>query len=64
MSGMVKVPVPTTLATVLPEIDPNMAEAPTAPCAAPPRVPPASAMAILISASPAPDFVMMDPNTM
>ena len=55
MSGMVKVPVETTFAMLLPEIEPNMAEAMTATLAGPPTVRPASAMGISMKNLPIPD---------
>jgi len=52
--GMVKVPVPTMLATVLPDMVPNREEARIAACAGPPRVRRVARKANFRSVSPAP----------
>ena len=55
--GMVMEPVPTVLATALPETDPMMPEAKTAILAGPPVVRPISDRARLMMNSPAPDLI-------
>lgn len=52
--GMVNVPEATTLAAELPEIVPNRALPMTATLAGPPRLPPATAMAMSMKNCPAP----------
>ena len=61
--GMVKAPVPTTLATTLPDMLPNRAEETMAACPTPPRVRPVRAKAILISALLAPVPSSITPKT-
>ena len=55
MMGMVKTPVETTLATAVPDREPNRAEAATAAWAGPPAKRPVAAMAMRNSTAPAPD---------
>lgn len=61
---MVKVPVPTTFATELPEIEPNSALESTATWAGPPTQPPVSELARSMKNAPAPDFWRKAPNIM
>ena len=62
--GIVITPVPTTLATALPETDPNSPEAKTAACAGPPAVLRIIEKAMRIIDSPAPTPSSKAPRTM
>ena len=64
ISGMVKVPVPTTLAAADPENVPNIADDTTAACAGPPRSRRVATSAIFSSASAAPVAWITTPNRM
>ena len=62
ITGIVNVPVATTLATELPEIDPKNALARTATFAGPPVHLPVAAHAMSMKKSPAPDFCRNAPK--
>jgi len=64
ISGMVKVPVPTTFATELPLIVPNRQLATTATLAGPPRLSPRTAKARSMNTLPTPVVVRTIPKTM
>src|SRR3546814_12195564 len=64
MSGIVKEPVVTTLATDEPEIEPNKAEVITAILAGPPRQRPATAVPRFMKKPPAPDRSRKAPKIM
>src|SRR3546814_18931369 len=64
MSGMVKEPVVTTLATEEPEIEPNSAEVRTAILAGPPRQRPATAVPRFMKNAPAPEPSTKAPKIM
>ena len=64
MSGMVKVPVVTTLATALPDRDPMKALPTAAVLAGPPRVPPATRLASPMRSVPPPATSSTAPNRM
>src|SRR3546814_10134552 len=64
MSGIVKEPVVTTLATDEPEIEPNKAEVITAILAGPPRQRPAAAVPRFMKKPPAPDRTRKAPKIM
>ena len=63
MTGMVKTPVDTTLATAAPDIVPKRAEPTTAACAGPPASLPVAANAIFSNTSPAPAACSTAPST-
>ena len=64
ISGMVKAPVVTTLATEEPEMEPNSAEVMTAILAGPPRQRPASAVPRSMKKAPAPERSRKAPKIM
>ena len=63
MTGMVKTPVETTLATAAPDIVPKSAEPTIAAWAGPPANRPVAAKAILSSTAPAPAVCSTAPST-